>query len=232
MKNLNRALTVFCTAFLIITIAPVIGYVTSQVVLLDRTQNPIAIRDASSNGIQEAFAFPITLMAYQKAYIEFSMALPNSTSTLKILDKDIYETNYFLNNSPIEIPGEDFLNLRGAYLREEYPSDSATIYEQGSRYIRFSGGIYGSEIVYMPGDYVILVYGSYDQDDSKLTISFNLLVKKDGPGDFIEFFLISFGLLILICYSVIVTINYIRKIELPYKKKIRTDKILLIQYDK
>ena len=229
MRNVRKAFIVFFSVFLIITFAPVIGHVTSQVVLLDRTQDPIIIREASSNGIQEAFAYPITLIEYQKADIEFSVSLPNSTTTLKILDKEIYDTNYFLNNSPIEINGEDFLTLRGAYLREEYPSDSATIYEQGSRYIRFSGAIYGSNIVYRPGDYVILVYGSYDQDKTDSVISFNLLVKLDGPEDFIEFFLISFSLLILIIYGLIITINYIRKIEIPYKKKIKKDKIFLIQ---
>ena len=229
MRNVKRALLVFCSVFLIITIAPVIGYVTSQVVLLDRTENPIVIREASSNGIQEAFAYPITLTSYQKADIEFSMSLPKSTTTLKILEKNTYDTNYYLNNSPIYIHGEDFLNLQSAYLRENYPSDSASIYEQGLRYIRFSGGIYGSEIVYRPGDYVILVYGSYDQDEAKSVLSFNLLIKLDGPGDFIELFLICFGLLILISYGMIVTINYIRKIEVPYKKKIKKDKILLLQ---
>ena len=82
MINVRRALIVFCSVFFIIIIAPVIGEVTSQVVLLDRTQDPIVIREASSNGIQEAFAYPITLTEYQKVDIEFSMSFPNSSSTL------------------------------------------------------------------------------------------------------------------------------------------------------
>lgn len=231
MKKKREALIIFSSAFLIIAIAPVVGFATSYVTLLDRTENPIPIQESSSSGIQEAYAYPFTLTGRQKVDIQFSMSLPNSTTTLKILDEQIYEINYILNRSPIEINGEEFLNLQGAYLRDYYPSNYVTIYEQGSRYIRFSGGIYDSDIVYRPGNYVILVYGSQEKelDEINSSLFFNLLIKLDGPGNFIELLLITLSLLTLISYCLIITINYLRKIELPYKKKIKKDKIFLIQ---
>jgi hypothetical protein len=230
MKKIRNVLLVFCSVFLMIVIAPLIGFYTNRIIILDRSQDPIVIPDSNDNVIQEAFAYPLTLQDYQKADIQFSMSLPNSTATLKILDKDIYETNYLLNSSPIDINGEDFLDVQEGYRHGGYsPSNYTTIYEEGSRHIRFSGGIYGSQLVYRPGNYVILVYGSHEEQSDDSLLFFNLLVMLDGPGNFIEILLITTGLIVLICYGLFITINFIRKIELPYKRRVKKKKILIIQ---
>lgn len=230
MRKIRKALLIFCSVFLMIIIAPLIGFFANHVIILDRTRDPITIPESNHNAIQEAFAYPLTLKDYQKADIEFSMSLPNSTATLKILDKDIYETNCLLNSSPIEINGEDFLYVQEGYRHGGYSaSDFTTIYEEGSRHIRFSGGIYGSELVYRPGNYVILVYGSNEGSNGISLLTFNLLVTLDGPGSFIELLLITTGLIFLICYGLVITINYIRKIHLPYKRRTKKKDVLFFQ---
>ena len=144
------------------------------------------------------------------------MSLSNSTATLKILNREIYEKNYLLNSSPIKINGEEFLSIQEDYRHGVYhPSNYTTIHEEGSRHIRFSGGIYGTDLVYRPGNYVIS------------TINFNLLVILDGPGSFIEIFLITTSLIVLICYSLYITIKYIRKIEIPYKKRTKKKDVII-----
>ena len=230
MRKIRKGLIIFCSVFLMIIIAPLIGLFANHIIILDRSRDPISIPELNPNAIQEAFAYPLTLKENQKADIEFSMSLPNSSATLKILDKNIYEKNYFLNSSPIEIDGEDFLYVQEGYQHGGYsPSDFTTIHEVGSRHIRFSGGIYGSELVYRPGNYVILVYGSNEEDKGESLLTFNLLIMLDGPGSLIELLLITTGLIFLICYGLIITINYIRKIELPYKRKTKKKDVLIFQ---
>jgi hypothetical protein len=230
MRKVRNVLLIFCSVFLMIALAPLIGFYTNRIIILDRSQDPIIIPDSNDNAIQEAFAYPLTLKDYQKADIEFSMSLPNSSATLKILEKETYESNYLLNSSPIDINGEDFLYVQEGYRHAGYsPSNYTTIHEEGSRHIRFSGGIYGSELVYRPGNYVILVYGSQEEQSEDSLLFFNLLVTLDGPGNFIQILLITSGLIVLICYGLFITINYIRKIELPYKRRVKKKKILIIQ---
>ena len=230
MQKIRNVLIVFFSVFLMITIAPLIGFYTSHEVILDKSQDPIVISDPNDNTIKEAFAYPFTLKENQKADIEFLMSLSNSTVTLKILEKEIYDKNYLLNSSPMEINGEDFLYVRGSDLYGgNSPSNYTTIYEEGSRYIRFSGGTDGSELVYRPGNYVILVYGSNEENSQESSLSFNLIITLDGPGNIIEILLITTALLILIFYGLFTTINYFRKIEIPYKKRTKKKKILIIQ---
>lgn len=230
MRKIRNTLLVFCSVFLVIAIAPLIGLYTNHEIVLDRSQDPITISESNNTAIQDAFTYPLTLKDYQKADIEFSMSLPNSTATLKILDREIYEKNYLLNSSPIEIDGEEFLYIQEDYRHGVYhPSNYTTIHEEGSRHIRFSGGIYGTDLVYKPGNYVILVYGSHEEDGKGSLLFFNLLVVLDGPGSFIGIFLITTSLIVLICYSLFITIKYIRKIELPYKKRIKNNEPLIFQ---
>ena len=210
--------------------APLIGLFANHIIILDRSRDPITITESNHDAIQEAFAYPLTLKDYQKADIDFSMSLPNSTATLKILEKEIYEANYLLNSSLIEINGEDFLYVQEGYRHGGYSaSDFTTIYEEGSRHIRFSGGIYGSELVYRPGNYVILVYGSNEASNGESLLTFNLLVMLDGPGSLIQLVLITTGLIFLICYGLVITINYIKKMQLPYKRRTKKKDVLILQ---
>ena len=230
MRKIRNMLLIFCSVFVMIAVAPLIGFYSNHIIVLDRTQNPISINESNINAIQEAFAYPLTLKDYQKAEIEFSMSSPNFTATLKILEKEIYDTNYYLNSSPIEVNGEDFLYVQEGYRHGGYrPSNFTTIYDEGSRHITFSGGIYGSELVYRPGDYVILVYGSHEEDVADSLLSFNLFIELDGSGNIIELLLITTGLIILISYGIIITINYIRKIELPYKRRTKKKDVLILR---
>jgi len=228
MRKIRNMLLVFCSVFLMIAIAPFIGLYTNHKIILDRSQDPITISESNSTAIRDAFTYPLTLMDYQKVDIEFSMSLSNSTATLKILNREIYEKNYLLNSSPIKINGEEFLSIQEDYRHGVYhPSNYTTIHEEGSRHIRFSGGIYGTDLVYRPGNYVILVYGSHEESGKDSSILFNLLVILDGPGSFLEIFLITTSLIVLICYSLYITIKYIRKIEIPYKKRTKKKDVII-----
>ncbi|UCD02159.1 MAG: hypothetical protein JSV23_03855 [Promethearchaeota archaeon] len=208
-KLIVKIVLILGIVFLIL--APILGYTTDKLVLLD--QKPIVINEDSEDGLQKSFAFPFSLESHQKISIEFSVYYANVSATLKIFGRGFYDQRYSLNSSPTGLTGLDFVYSQ--FVWGQSPStytgsdnERTFLYdEDGYWYIEFAGDTSGDYLISIPGSYVIVVYGDNNGPPSDTTVSFNLVVKIDGPGDFLEelFYYIGAGviglLVLFISYS-------------------------------
>jgi len=201
-KLITRLVLLLGIAFLIL--APILGYTMDKLVKYDKTG--ITIDEESNNTIQEAFAYPISLSRGQKVTIEFGVYYANVSATLKILGKGFYDQQLGLNNSPSTLNGLYFVYTQfawGAYPSSYTYSDNARTFdfsEDGYYYIEFAGGASGDYLISIPGSYVIVVYGENNGPASDTMVSFNLRVKIDGPGEFLEelFYYLGTGVIVVV----------------------------------
>jgi hypothetical protein len=207
MKKKKIVLILLTIGIIFLIIAPILGYTTDRITVYDG--RPTAINEDSSIGLQQAFAFPFSLTSNQKVRIEFSVYYVNISATLKIFGNGYYTQQYGLNNSPSGMTGLNFIYSQFVYGQSPSiytGSDNERTFgysEDGYWYIEFGGGTSGDYIISIPGSYVIVVYGDNNGPISDTTVLFNLLIKTDGPGDFLEelFYYIGAGIFaVLVLY--------------------------------
>ena len=178
-------------------LAPILGYTLDRVEVYNR--KPVSIDENSSNGLKEAFSYEFSLVSRQKLRIEFSVYYANVSATLKIFGKGYYDQQFALNNSPTGLVGLDFIYSQfvwGQSPSTYMSSDNERSFgytEDGYWYIEFAGDTSGDYLISIPGSYVIVVYGDNNGPPSDTIVSFNLVIKMDGPGDFLEDFFYYIG---------------------------------------
>ena len=188
-KTILKIMVVIGIAFLIL--APILGYTLDRVEVYNR--KPKNIDENSSNGLREAFAYHFSLVSQQKIRIEFSVYYANVSATLKIFGKGYYDQQYALNNTPLDnLNGLDFVYSQFVWGQSPSTytgSDNERSFgynEDGYWYIEFAGDTSGDYLISIPGSYVIVVYGDNNGPPSDTVVSFNLVIKMDGPGDLLE----------------------------------------------
>ncbi len=198
-KKLSMIILIVGIAFLVL--APILGYTLDKTTLLDR--KPITINEDSSVGLPEAYDYGFTLQSYQKVRIEFSVYYANVTATLKIFGRGYYDQQKALNStSPGAMVGLDFVWSQFAW--GQTPSshtddaNSRTITYNGYWYIEFAGDTNNDYLISIPGSYVVVVYGDNDGPATNTEVKFNIVIKIDGPGDYLEkiFFYIGAGVIL------------------------------------
>ena len=212
-KKISMIILIVGIAFLVL--APILGYTLDKSTLVDR--RPATIREDSSAGLTRAFAFGISLGSGQIARIEFSVYYANVTATLKIFGRGYYDQQKALNNSPGGMTGLDFIYSQFVY--GQSPStftssaSSRTITYNGYWYIEFAGDTSGDYLISIPGSYVVVVYGNNDGPSANTAVSFNIMIKIDGPGDLLERIFYYIGAGVLLAAVLFVSFGYYKKFK-------------------
>ncbi len=196
---------------ILIILGPVLGLLLNKIILVNQ---PVVIPATSNSDIQDAYAYPFSLAKGQKIVIEFSVFTENVTATLKILGKGTYDQEDVPANPPGPIGGRSFVYSEFAYGRSPaiytvaYASTSRSITNEGNWYIEFAGGVNGAYLVSIPGDYVVIVYGT---NSGGTNVFFDLVIKIDGPGEIIGTLIMLIGIGALVAILVIGTLGYLKK---------------------
>ncbi|MHA2288815.1 MAG: hypothetical protein ACXABG_08510 [Promethearchaeota archaeon] len=208
------------TAYLILGIAvacvilgPILGLLLDKMTMYEA--KPHIIREDSSSGLTKAFAQDVTLTKDQKLIVEISQFYPNASVTIKIIAKSVYDRAYSLNSTPGGITGLQFVYSEFGW--GESPAGSTTGTNSLSLpssgiyfYIEFMGDRVGDSLISWPGDYYVIVYGSNSGPSSVTTVSFDITIKVDGPGEALSNFLILIGAIIIIIYVMAVLISILK----------------------
>jgi len=212
-KKISMIILIIGIAFLVL--APILGYSFDKTTLTDRS--PATIREDSSAGLTRAFAFGISLGSGQIARMEFSVYYANVTATLKIFGRGYYDQQKALNNSPGGMTGLDFIYSQFVY--GQSPStftgstSSRTITYNGYWYIEFAGDTSGDYLISIPGSYVVVVYGNNDGPAANTAVSFNIMIKIDGPGDWLARIFYYIGAGVLLAAVLFVSFGYYKKFK-------------------
>ena len=186
-------------------------------ILFDKTSiyegKPQVVQEASSTSIRNAFAQPVTLSKDQKLIIEISEFYPNSSVTIRIIAKSVYDREFSQDNPPPS--GLQFVYSEFGWGNSPGGSTTGTnslsLPSSGIYfYIEFMGGRDGISLISWPGDYYVIVYGSNSGPPSNTNVSFDITIKTDGPGETLNNLLILVGALIIVVYVMAVLVSVLK----------------------
>ncbi len=208
------------TAYIIIGISiaclilgPVMGLFLDKVTIYDK--KPHLIQEDSSSGLTKAFGQPVTLSIDQKLIVEISEFYPNTSITIKIVAKSVYDRAYSLNSTPSGISGLNFVYSEfGWGTTPAGSTNGATALSLPSSgiyfYIEFMGDRTGDSLISWPGDYYVVVYGTNSGPASVTDVYFDISIKVDGPGETLNNILLVVGALILVAYAALALISILK----------------------
>jgi len=201
-------------SIVLIILGPILGASLDKATLVDRT---VTIPEESYTNMTVAYDFELNLQKDQKIVIEFSVHYLNVTAYLKICGKGYYDAEYLAETHPHDLNGENFIYSEFSYGRSPSIYDVATpanvvsITEDGYYYIEFAGDNSGDFLRSVPGPYVIIIYGTNSGGPSWEDVKFDVTIKIDGPGQFLEVILLLIGIIILIATILLLSYSYLRK---------------------
>ena len=212
-KKISIIILIVGIAFLVL--APILGYTLDKSTLLDR--RPITIEENSSLQLTEAYAFGFSLKSGQKVRIEFSNYYADTITYLKIFGKGYYDQQYALDSPPTIMSGLNFVYSQFVWGQSPsiftYSASSRTITYNGYWYIEFAGSTSGDYLISIPGSYVVVVYGDNDGPPANLDVRFNIIIKIDGPGDFLERIFYYIGAGVILIAILFVSFGYYKKFK-------------------
>ena len=206
------------TAYIIIGIGlaclvlgPFLGILLDKMTIYER--KPEVIQEDSSTSIRNSFAHLVTLSKDQKLIVEISEFYPNSSVTIRIIAKSVYDREFSLDNPPPS--GLQFVYSEFGWGTSPAGStDWATSLNLPSNgiyfYIEFMGHRTGDSLISWPGDYYVIVYGSNSGPPSDTNVTFDITIKVDGPGETLNNFLILIGALILVVYVMLALVSVLK----------------------
>ncbi len=208
------------TAYIIIGISiaclilgPIMGLIFDKVSIYDKS--PHLIQEDSSSSLKEAFGYPVSLSKDQKLIIEISEFYANTSITIKIVAKSVYDRAYSLNSTPSGISGLQFVYSEfgwGSSPSGSTNGDSELDLPSNGFYfyIEFMGDRVGDSLISWPGDYFVIVYGSNSGPASETDVYFDINIKVDGPGETLNNLLIVVGALILFAYAALALVSILK----------------------
>jgi len=208
------------TAYIIIGISiaclilgPVMGLLLDKMIIYDKDSE--LIREDSSSGLTKAFYKPVTLSKDQKLIVEISEFYPNTSITIKIIAKSVFDRAFSLNSTPSGISGLWFVYSEFGWGSSPAGStDDATALSLPSSgmyfYIEFMGDRTGDSLISWPGDYFVIVYGTNSGPASVREVYFDISIKVDGPGETLNNLLIVIGALILVAYAMLALVSILK----------------------
>ncbi|MHA1107461.1 MAG: hypothetical protein ACTSPN_17360 [Promethearchaeota archaeon] len=183
----------------IIILGPILGLLLNKVTLVDQSY---VIPETSNTALSKG----------QKIIIEFSVFTANVTATLKILGKGYYDQAYEASSAPGPLSGESLIYSQFAFGQSPSAQTASTtsrsITNDGFWYMEFAGSTTGDYLISVPGDYVVIVYGT---NSFATDVYFNIVIKIDGPGAIVETLLILIGVGALLALMFTVTLGYLKK---------------------
>ena len=194
-------------------LGPVFGIVLDKMTIYDSKTE--SIQENSADGMIDAFAYPVTLNKDQKLIIIISDFYPNSTVTIMILAKSMYQRAYSMNSTTSGVIGLEFVYSEFGYGTTPAGStdsaNSLTLPDDGIYfYIEFMGDRAGYSLISWPGDYYIVVYGSNIGPASDINVLFDIQIKVDGPGETLYNIFILIGVLIILIYLMVALISVLK----------------------
>ena len=201
-------------SIVLIVLGPILGVSFDKVTLFDQT---VTISEDSYTNMTEAYDFQLNIQKDQKLIIEFSVHYLNVTAYLKICGKGYYDAEYLAETNTNNLNGEDFVYSEFTYGRTPSSYDVATstdevsITEDGYYYIEFAGDTTGDYLRSVPGPYVIVIYGTNNGGPNWDEVKFNVTIRIDGPGQFLELILILIGMTALVATILLLSYSYLRK---------------------
>jgi hypothetical protein len=143
----------------------------------------------SDTNFADAYTLDVPIAEGQRIHVRFSVNKANMTVTLMILSKAEYIT---ILNANVTAPNAVGAGPRLPFvtynpdLTDTTPNgnnvDMTTLTYSGSVQFEFGGSATGDVVLNVPGDYVILVYGTNDwANDPDNIIPFSLEVTTEGP---------------------------------------------------
>ena len=209
---MNRYKIYALVSVIIIILGPIFGITLDKITLFDSN---VLISTNSSSNIQEAFDYPFTLTKEQKLTMEFSVNTRNVSATLKILTSSAWENANDSGTDPDVITGQDFIYSQFAYGQSPATLSGSTtsrsISQNGYWYCEFAGDTSGDYLISMPGDYVVIIYGSNSQAPTWTNVTFNIKLRIDGPGEFLGGLFILIGVSALVATMLLATFSYMKK---------------------
>lgn len=209
------SMIIFIVGVVLLITAPILGYFLDKTVLYER--KPVVIDEDSDDGLKSAFAYPFSIRSDQKITIGFSVYYANVTATLKILGKGYYDQQYALNSTPGDLIGQDFVYSQFVWGQSpsSYTSwdNERSITYNSYWYIEFAGDTSGSYLISIPGSYVIVVYGDNDGPSADTDVLFNIVIKIDGPGDFLEELFYYLGAGVIAALVLFISYSYYKKFK-------------------
>jgi hypothetical protein len=201
-----------------LVLGPLFGMLLDKMTLYDG--KPEVIQEDSSIGLTNAFGYQVTLSKDQKLIVEISEFYPNSSITIKIIAKSVYNREFSLDSNPGGIPGLQFVYSEFGWGSSPAGStvgaSSLTLPSNGIYfYIEFMGDRVGDSLISWPGDYYVIVYGTNTGPVSDTNVTFDITIKVDGPGEALNNLLILVGALIIVAYVMaalvsVLKANYLR----------------------
>ena len=210
-KKISYVILGIGAIFLIL--GPILGTGLDKMIIYD--SKPEIIQEDSADGMTKAFAYPVTLNKDQKLIIEISDFYPNSTVTIRILAKSVYQRANSLNSTTSGVTGLQFVYSQFGYginpAGSTYGDSSLTLPNEGIYfYIEFMGDRIGDSLISWPGDYYVVVYGSNSGPASNLNVLFDIHIKVDGPGETLYNTFILIGVLIILIYLMVALISVLK----------------------
>jgi hypothetical protein len=219
MLNISRLLKKK-TAYLIIGIGiaclvlgPLFGILLDKMTIYEG--KPQVIQEDSTTSIRNAFAHPVTLSKDQKLIVEISEFYPNSSVTIRIIAKSVFDRAYSLDNPPGGISGLEFVYSEFGWgstpAGSTVGTSSLSLPSSGIYfYIEFMGDRVGDSLISWPGDYYVIVYGTNSGPVSDTAVPFDITIKVDGPGQMLNNLLILIGAFILVVYVMAVLVSVLK----------------------
>ncbi|MFW9770952.1 MAG: hypothetical protein ACFFA2_08720 [Promethearchaeota archaeon] len=215
MKKVLKIITII--GVILIVLGPILGFALNKVTIVSRgPENPIVIPETSTTSIRDAFAQDITITKNQKMIIEFSLFYPNVSATLIILGKGTFDYYFALDSAP---PGSGLTFIYSQFTWGEYvpntvvPANSRSISNEGYWYIEFAGGVSGISLISRPGIYVVVIYGVNTGPPAYTNVMFDLNVKVDGPGGFLNTLFLTIGIILLAVAAILLSYSYLNKLR-------------------
>ncbi|MFX1496155.1 MAG: hypothetical protein ACFFBH_01375 [Promethearchaeota archaeon] len=218
MLEMKKALKIIAIiGIILIIIGPILGITLNKITIVSRgPENPVVIQDSSATSIRDAYAQEVTITENQKIVIEFSAYYPNISVTLIILGKGTYDHEYALDHSP-PVSGLSFIYSQFTWglapQNSVNDATSLTINYDGFWYIEFAGSVNTiyNYLTSIPGNYIIVVYGT--NSGSSTDVRFDLNVKMDGPGAFLNTLFLSIGIILLAVAAILFSYSYLNKLR-------------------
>lgn len=194
--------------------APVVYFSLDKIILKDN--DGITVTDDSDSEFKYAWAQEFTLLAGQKATIIFSGSYTDITTHLKIFTKAEYDRQVEAGGVPGSVGGLDFVEVYVDYddtspdSNEGQTRSVVTNDPVESHFLEFAGSTDGGAFLdYIPGTYVVIVYGS--NAGTSETIIFDITVKVDFPGRVISYFMVIGGISLIAVIALIFCFQWIRR---------------------
>jgi len=208
------------TAYIIIGIGvaclvlgPLFGILLDKMTIYER--KPQVIQEDSTTSVRNAFAQAVTLSKDQKLIVEISEFYPNSSVTIRIITKSVFDRAYSLDDPPGGLSGLEFVYSEFGWGSSPAGSTVGTtsLSLPGNGiyfYIEFMGDRVGDSLISWPGDYYVIVYGSNSGPVTDTNVAFDITIKVDGPGQALNNLLILIGAFILVVYIMAVLISVLK----------------------